>query len=112
MKNESGVKESEIARQIRDFLKLNQIYCWPVKESAWSYQGLADVCAVILGGRHLEIEVKKPGFDVEKVKKKPTKQSEHLERVRQHGGIAFYATSVKEVNDKLKAENIILRCSM
>ncbi len=103
------MKESDIARQIRNFLKLNNIYCWPVKESAWSYQGLADICAVIPGsGRHLEIEVKMPG----KIPKKITKQTEHLGKVVMHNGIAFFATSVKEVNDKLKSEGVALRCSI
>lgn len=96
------IKESDIARSIRKFLKLNGILCWPVRESLWQTPGLADICGVLPAhgtardhyppGRHFEFEVKNPGYH-----KKGSDQIKHLAEVKRAGGIGAFVFSVRDV---------------
>lgn len=56
--------------------------------------GVADILG-IYNGKLLAIEVKRPG-------QKPTElQDVFLARIKEHGGIAFVATSIKDVAKRL-----------
>lgn len=58
--------------------------------------GISDVIGVLPGGRFLAIEVKRPGG------KTTPQQEEFLERVNAAGGLAFVATSSRDVEERLR----------
>ena len=59
-------------------------------------RGVSDILGVLVGGRALAIEVKRPG-------KKPTDhQQKFIDAVNATGGLAFVATSVRDVVDQFE----------
>lgn len=90
-------KEQDIQKAICKYLESlgNTIATVYTAAGIYSRKGVPDIFAC-LKGRYLQIEVKRPG-------EKPTKvQEAFMEGINRCGGIAFYATSVQEVKDKLK----------
>lgn len=90
-------KEQDIQKAICKYLESlgNTIATVYTAAGIYSRKGVPDIFAC-LKGRYLQIEVKKPG-------EVPTKAQEtFMEGINNCGGIAFYATSVQEVKDKLK----------
>lgn len=65
-------------------------------KSKYLINGVSDILGVYRG-RMLAIEVKTP-----QNKKRTESQNQFIETVINYGGIAFYATSVKEVDERLK----------
>lgn len=63
--------------------------------SKYAINGVADIIGV-LNGRFLAIEVKTP-----ENKLRPAHQERFLEQINKKGGIAFFATSLEEVKEKL-----------
>ena len=92
------ISESEITKQIRDYLKIRQIFHWKVMQGLGATPGIADILG-IYKGKPLAIEVKT-------AKGKPSEnQLAFLARFRTEGGIAFIARSVDDVIEGLKYEN-------
>jgi len=98
-------KEKEIENSILHYLRIRNIFAWKnetigifskergtfmKKHSKFHMTGQSDILGVFMG-RFLAIEVKRPG-------NKPTpNQVEFISNVNKHGGIAFVATSVEDV---------------
>ena len=107
-KTKGGMNESEIQKQITDFLKLKG---WIVfkhrnvgiyKQSTRKYiplafgeKGISDIIGCSPEGRFGAIEVKKKGG------KPSPEQLEFLERVRQKGGIGILAYSLDDVMERI-----------
>ena len=107
-------KEVEIQRAILEWLKLNGIMAWRSNTGGaafpngrggfqhvrFGFSGVSDIIGILRYppfdlGRFLAIEVKRPG-------NKPTLDQEaFLEGIRSNGGMAFVATSVDDVREKL-----------
>lgn len=90
-------KEQDIQKAICKYLESlgNTIATVYTAAGIYSRKGVPDIFAC-LKGRYLQIEVKKPG-------EVPTKaQFAFMDGINRCGGIAFYATSVQDVKDKLK----------
>jgi penicillin-binding protein-related factor A (putative recombinase) len=105
------VKEQDTVRAILQYLGARHILAWRINVGAvtakahgfnasdrfirFSPKGMSDIIGV-MEGRFLAIEVKAIGG------KPPTVwQRAFMEQVRKHGGIAFVATSVAEVEREL-----------
>lgn len=101
--------EKDIQGQILDYLHLRRVFAWRQNAGAmkgehkgkrWfvrfaSVDGISDIVGVLPGGRFLAIEVKRPGEE-------PTpSQRAFLSRVTDAGGMAFAATSVREVQERV-----------
>lgn len=71
--------------------------CFRKPKGKYLINGVSDILGVFRG-RFLAIEVKTP-----KNKKRPEHQVAFLQSVNEMGGIGFFATSVKEVEEKLKS---------
>lgn len=67
------------------------------QKSKYAINGVSDILGVYKG-RLLAIEVKDP-----KNKTRTDEQNRFIELVNRYGGLAFYATSVDEVKEKLVA---------
>ncbi len=107
-------KESEIQRQIAEWLTLNgwlvvRINPHIIKRTgkdgrvhhykSCSAEGVSDLIAFRLG-QFCAIEVKRPGATTDR--RRQLQQSEFLDRIRAHGGIGFYARSLEEVIEALQ----------
>lgn len=101
-----GPKEAEISKQIRKFLGINKILHWKVVESPWCRAGLADICGVLPGGRHLEVEIKRPGLLL-----RPN-QAQHLDMVNNAGGLGICVHSVKELQESLDFNKVHLKARL
>lgn len=90
------MKEQNIQTNIMNYI--SSIGGLPIKQNQlgiYAQAGVPDlICCV--KGHFIGIEVKQPG------KKPKPIQKAFLEAITKCGGIAFYATSVEEVKDKLK----------
>lgn len=85
--------EAQIQNQIRDYLRSDG---WlVVKCMAMSQPGWPDLLA-IKDGRHLHIEVKRPGGRVS-----PLQTARHAE-IRKHGAEVFIAYGVEDVNSYIR----------
>lgn len=112
-KKELPLSEKQIETQILQYLEcVANCYAWknqsvgiydPSKKtfrkpvSKYSINGVSDILG-IYNGRMLAIEVKTP-----KNTKRTESQNKFIEQITRLGGIAFYATSVNEVKEKLKS---------
>jgi len=111
--------ESAIVRACLGWLKLHGILAWrtnniPAFDVArqrfrrfHGLRGVSDIIGCIgrpgafLDGRLLAVEVKKPGG------KLSTAQGQFLDGVRERGGIALVVTSVRALEEGLRAEGIV-----
>lgn len=88
-------RESDITKQVRDYLKIKKVFHWKVMQGLGSTPGIADILG-IYKGKPLAIEVKTS-------KGKPSdNQINFLTRFKSEGGIAFIARSVDDVIEGLK----------
>ena len=97
MKNLFNIKqtESEITREIRQYLKIRGIWHYKQWQGLGSLPGVSDIIGCFKG-RYLAIEVKRPG-------QKPTeRQQSFLDRVNDEGGLSFVASSVEDVIKNLE----------
>lgn len=95
------LKEADITRQIRDFLKMQNIWHW----KHWSGMGSAPGVSDILGcyqGRFMAIEVKRPG------RKATDAQRRFIDNVNDAGGIGFVADSIEDVVEGLGIKGVRL----
>ena len=90
-------KEQDIQKAICNYLTSlgNTIATVYTAAGIYSRKGVPDIFAC-LKGRYLQIEVKKPGETPSEA------QKAFMRGINKCGGIAFYATSVQDVKDKLK----------
>jgi len=96
----SKITESDIQRQIKEYLQLNGWFVVKIHQSLGSYKGIADLYA-LKDGRHVWIEVKMP----------KGRLSEHQKQFRQdvinHGGIYLVARSIDDVMPLCKRDEIM-----
>jgi hypothetical protein len=96
------VKESDIQKQILDYLKLKRVVCFKHRNVgimkpngsyiplAFGEKGISDVIGCLPDGRFLAIEVKKPGG-----RPKP-EQKEFIASVNRNNGVGIIAYSLDE----------------
>ena len=122
------MKEHDIQTQILEFLKLKGIVAWRSNTGASVFRnkgknyfvrfgipGQADITGILPDGRRLEIEVKTPE-ELEKIRsgKIPPSKRQHiaeqklfLKIINENNGVAFFASSVEQLINKLKAYGVI-----
>jgi hypothetical protein len=91
--------ETEIQKEILQYLKLRNIYCWRNNAGLvikgrvihMSPAGSPDIIGVMPDGRFLGIEVKQPRKDL------TDKQAEFMAKLRDNKAYCFVAHSVSEV---------------
>jgi len=86
--------EKEITREIRAYLNIRGIFHW----KAWQGLGSTPGCPDIIGiwkGRMLGIEVKGGKGYLTEI------QQRFIDRINDHGGLAFVARSVEDVEKNL-----------
>ncbi len=91
-------RESDIKKEIRAYLKLRGIWHYNQWQGQFSHPGVSDICG-IYKGKPLYIEVKIPNFRTNT----KTFQNEMMfqRQAREEGAMAFFATSVNDVIEKL-----------
>lgn len=87
--------ESSIQKQILNYLRSKE-RVWPVKVIVSNRNGTPDILACV-DGRFVAIEVKTPTGRLTKL------QKYHIDRIIEAGGVAFVATSVDDVIEKLES---------
>jgi len=65
-----------------------------------NHDGLSDITGMLLGGQCFAIEIKKPG------KEPAPEQWDYINYVNDNGGVAGYATSVKEAEQIIRGFEI------
>ncbi len=91
------IPESQLQREIKEYLQWNGWFVYKNHQSLGSYRGLFDLTA-IKNGRVVWIEVKKPKGKVSPL------QQQFLEDIKQHGGECFVAKGINDVEAYLMAE--------
>lgn len=104
------MKESDIRKEIRDWLDSQGIFCWPNmttgipdgKGGFWKHPmpGISDISAVLPGGRFIAIECKAPGHKTDS--DRLMSQAKFLSRVNSCGGLGFMAYSLQDVKNKIE----------
>jgi hypothetical protein len=100
-------RETDVVRAVLDYLRLKGIFSWrsnnvgvydPVRKRHRSFRGLkgvADILAVLQGGRILVVECKGP-------RGRLTEEQDHfLAQVRAKGGVALVIRDVRELEAEL-----------
>ncbi len=87
----SGVSESEIRAQIKEYLQWQGWFVFYHLQGLGSYPGLTDLQAV-KNGQALYIEVKKPGG------RQSPKQKQFQQDLESAGGTYILASSVDDIN--------------
>ena len=101
--------EKEITKAIRRYLNLIRIFHYKhwMGGNFSMIKGISDIIGVTRTGRFLAIEVKKEGWEPPK----PTNKKEYahyldqkgfIDNVNNNNGLAFFASSLDEVIEKLK----------
>lgn len=105
------ISEKDVENVILEYLYFRGIFAWKNQSTGvfdtqkkcfrksnnkFHINGTADILGILLDGRMLCIEVKSPSN-----KKRPEDQKRFLDKVNELGGVAFFADSVKVVEDKL-----------
>lgn len=101
------VAEAEVLPAVLELLRWHPLVAWVERMNRggfyrgsqyinFGFDGMPDLTGQMKTGARLECEVKRPG-------KRPTaEQAAHLARVREHGGVAFWADSVDMVLAELR----------
>lgn len=89
-KKKPAVKESDIQRQIKEYLQWRGWFVVKIHQSLGSYKGIADLYA-LKDGQHVWIEVKTPAGSQSK------DQVKFQRDVEAHGGTYLVARSVEDV---------------
>ena len=108
--------EKNIEKAILTYLEIIGVFAWKNKTMGTfdptrkifrksfgngQTKGMSDILGILKDGRFLAIEVKTP--QTINLKTETTKnQKEFIDRVNFSGGLAFFADSVKVVEDKIK----------
>lgn len=96
------VREQVIQKKIIDFLTKKGFLAFVYTASGYyAKAGLPDIMACSPQGKFIGIEVKKPGE-----KPRPI-QLAYIDAFNKNNGVAFWATSVEEVETTLKERGII-----
>lgn len=95
------ISEKEITAQIRQLLKMFQIFHWKVHQGLGSTPGVPDIVGVY-DGKFLGIEVKTRNGVVS------PHQKQFIDNINAAGGLAFVARSVQDVVEKLGLEDRFL----
>ncbi len=90
-----AIKEAEITRQIRDYLKIMNIFHWKVMQGLGCTAGISDIIAV-KNGKAIAIEVKTHKGKLSSF------QRNFLDNFKAAGGITIVARSVEDVIEGLK----------
>lgn len=99
-------READIQREILRYLAMRRVYARRINVGmipngrggfrSSGMVGISDIIGVLPSGKFLAIECKRPGA-------KPTPaQAEFLHRVNMNGGLGFVATSVEDVEERLR----------
>lgn len=86
-----NILESDIRKQVKDYLQKTGWLVLYFLQGLGSYSGLSDLCA-IKNGRVLWIEIKRPGKG-----KQSEKQVEFQQQIESHGGTYIIATGVEDL---------------
>lgn len=112
--------EKWIEKEILMYLHRRGIFCWKQNtvgvydekkgvyrrpNSPFIISGVSDILAISdkYHGKLITIEVKTP----ERRNNLTTYQKEFMENIKKHGGIAFVACSIEDVEENLKAANVL-----
>ena len=90
--------EQKVQKRILAFL--DEIGAYPVKTITANRAGVPDVL-VCVGGKFVGIEIKRPGKEATPL------QLNHLQRIKEAGGVAFVAHGVDEVRERLIEAGLI-----
>lgn len=90
--------EKDILKQIRGWLNWNRVFYWRNIGGLGHPVGLPDIQGILPGGRHFDIEVKKPGH------KLTEHQQRYMDKAQELGALSFVAYSLEDVIDRLKNE--------
>lgn len=85
------IKESDIRKQVRDYLRLKGWLVIYLLQGLGCYPGLSDLVA-IKGGKVVWIELKKPGKSVQS-----EKQIIFQEQIESHGGIYRVVRGIEDL---------------
>ena len=91
------MKESDIRKQIMDYLALRGVVAW-LSHDGWhrpSAIGVPDILGILKGGRFLAIEVKRPG------ERTTQAQAEFAARISEAGGLVLLANGIEDVVGRL-----------
>lgn len=88
------ITEADITKQIRDYLKVRNVFHWKVMQGLGATPGIADILG-IYQGRPLAIEVKTAKGKLSEY------QISFIQNFKSEGGIAFVARSVDDVVNNL-----------
>lgn len=109
LKDACKPKEAEIEASIRRYLNLCGIFNWPTHAGQIIpvSNGVADIIGAFpRSARILAIEVKlpswKPPEEGTKRYKHYAEQRDFLENIRKSGGVAFFASSIEDVESQLE----------
>ncbi len=93
------LSESEIKREIRQYLRMRGIFAWNQWQGQMSVPGVQDLIGILPGGRILGIEIKVPSWKEPKPGKSQRwdRQKAFIQRINEAGGLALVATSVEDV---------------
>lgn len=106
------MKESDIQRQIIDYLRHRKVFAWrnntrtvfisgrPLK---FGIIGGGDIIGILPGGRFLSVEVKAPGSTTKKSRAEA--QGQFKAAINESGGVAITARSVEDVMRALEVTN-------
>jgi Holliday junction resolvase len=83
------MKESDILKQVRDYLRWHGWYIYRNHQSLGSHKGLSDLTA-IRDGKTIWIEIKKPGG------KPSDHQIKFAQEIESHGGIYLIITRIED----------------
>lgn len=95
------LSEKQITKQIRDYLKIKNIFHWKVFQTLGSARGVADIIG-IYKRQPLAIEIKNQKG------KLSSQQRLFLMNFAENGGIVIVARSVEDVINGLKNNKIVL----
>lgn len=107
------MKESDIQRQILDYLRHRKVFAWrnntrtvfvagrPLK---FGIIGGGDIIGIMPGGRFLSIEVKAPGGNT--AKKRAEAQGQFKATINESGGVAITARNVEDVMRIFEAAHV------
>ena len=90
MKKSHVLTESDIRKQIRDYLRIRGYLVLYFLQGLGCYPGLSDMCA-IKDGQTLWLEIKKPGGKLSE------KQIEFKRQIEAHGGTYIVVTGFEDL---------------
>ena len=103
LKDVNKPRETDIRKDIQRYLDAKGIFNWRQWQGQFSVRGIPDISGILPGsGRAIGIEVKLPGWKPNPDNKHYQEQAKFIRNINLSNGIAFFATSVQDVDDKLR----------